>query len=281
MLTKTVLRIAALLLSAAPAWSAGPVTMEDGLLTMKARNMPLREALQQIASQAEVEIVVQGGAEQTVSADFSRTALEEALRRLTQDFNSVFLYGPNRMKKVLLYAKNASSNGQGAAQQEIFRPGAPALPASAPPKGQTARTAEDSPPSAADEEEAAPESAAELMKSDDPALREQAVGMLADLEDGSGVGQLMEMLQRDEDSSIRQLVAEVLSSLGDRKAVPALGKALADKDAEVRSMAVYALGQIGGADAVALIKKAQKDRNQSVRQAAADALEMAAESGGE
>ncbi|MGX9728075.1 MAG: HEAT repeat domain-containing protein [Candidatus Electronema sp. VV] len=280
MMTKTALRIAALLLAAAPAWSAGPVTVENGLLTMKARNMPLREILQQIASQAKVEIVVQGGTEQAVSADFTRTALEEALRRLTQDFNSVFLYGPKQMKKVLLYAKNAPSGGKAEVQQEIFAPGgavaaaSPSLPDRAP-----VRSTEAAPPSPAEENdaEAEQESLAELIKSDDPALREEAVGMLVELEDGSGLSQLAEMLLRDEDSGIRQLIAEALGSAGDRKAVPALGKALEDKDAEVRSMAVYSLGQLGGEEAMALIKKAQRDKKQAVREAAADALEMAAE----
>ncbi len=281
-MTKTALRIAALLLAAAPAWSAGLVTVEDGLLTMKARNMPLREILQQIASQAEVEIVVQGGAEQTVSADFSRTELEDALRRLTQDFNSVFLYGPKRMKKALLYAKNAPAGGRAEGQQqEIFRPGGTVAAAPSQPKITPERQAM-SPPPSEEHDGAEPESLAELMKSDDPALREEAVGMLADLEDGGGVSQLAEMLLHDEDSGVRLLTAEVLSGLDDRRAVAALGKALEDKNAEVRNMAVYALGQIGGAEAVALIKKAQKDKNQEVRQAAADALEMAAEvSGGE
>lgn len=284
-MTKTALRIAALLLAAGvPAWSAGPVTIEDGLLTMKARNMPLRDILQQIANQAEVEIVVQGSAEQAVSADFSRTALEEALRRLTQDFNSVFLYGPKRMKKALLYAKNAPAGGKAEVQQEIFRPGGAvaAAPSPAPSLSKDSPGRQAAPPLPEEDDEAEPESLAELMKSDDPALREEAVGMLADLEEGGGISQLAEMLLHDEDSSVRLLAAEVLSGLDDRRAVAALGKALEDKNVEVRSMAVYALGQLGGAEAGVLIKKALKDKKQEVRQAAADALEMAEEvSGGE
>jgi len=223
-----------------------------------------------------VEIVVQGGVDQTISADFSRTALEDALRRLTQDFNSVFLYGPKQMKKVLLYAKNAPSGSKAEVQQEVFRPGAAAAPQ---PTARAASKPEVLPPPEADEEPE-PQSVAELMKSDDPALREEAVGMLAELEDGSGVDQLSEMLLHDEDSSIKELITEALGSSGDQKAVRALGKALEDKNADVRSMAVYALGQLGGEEALALIKKAQKDRSEAVRQAAADALEMADEADG-
>lgn len=280
MVPKTVLRIAALLLVATAAWSAESLTVKDGLLTMKARNMPLREALQQIASQANVEIVVQGGTEQTISTDFTRTALEEALRRLTQDFNSVFLYGPKQMEKVLLYAKNTPSGGKAEVQQEVFRPGTANAAASSPPLAPSVplKPVAAPPPSEEADEEPMPESVTELMKSDDPALREEAVGMLADLEDGSGIEQLSEMLLHDEDSSIRELIVEALGNLGDPKAVQALGKALEDKNIEVRSMAVYALGQLGGEKAMSLIKKAQKDKSEVVRQAATEALEMSEDS---
>jgi hypothetical protein len=87
--------------------------------------MPLREVLQKIATQAGLEIVVQGAVEQPVSADLRRTPLEEGLQRITQDFNRVFRYrtqktGPDLLEKVQLYAKEP---GKGNSSPVIFSPG--------------------------------------------------------------------------------------------------------------------------------------------------------------
>jgi hypothetical protein len=262
------------------------IRVEDGFLTLQTRNTPLRDILQQIASQVGVEIVVYGAVEQLVSGDFNRTFIEEVLRRITQDFNSVFLYkaqtggqgSPQPMEKVLLYANEVTAS-KGNAPPVVFRPG------SGPAPEKVARQ-----PSLPDTEEPEVEaeesgqlsmdSINEMVKSKDSDVREEAVGLLADLEDGSGIELLSEMLRTDKEESIRRLAAEVLGNLGDQQAVQALGQALSDRSAEVRSTAVYALGQMAGEEVIALLKKAKKDVNEEVRQAATESLEMALENAG-
>ncbi|CAK8718168.1 MAG: hypothetical protein CDV28_13014 [Candidatus Electronema aureum] len=173
-----------LLTAAVYSWSAAvappnlshqAVSIKDGLITMQARNLPMRDVLQNIATQANVEIVVQGSVEQTVSADFSRTVLEEALRRITQDFNSVFMYGTQQsgqsrppIEKVLLYAKTAPGS-KANAQVVVFRPGS-TLPVKITPQQEKSEQVQIESEEA---EQPSIEAIVEQMKSNDPALRQE------------------------------------------------------------------------------------------------------------
>jgi hypothetical protein len=267
------------------------VQVENGLLTLQARNTPLRDLLQQIASQVGVEIVVYGAVEQPVSGDFNRVFIEDVLRRITQDLNSVFLYksqlagqtSPPLMEKVLLYT-NEAPNTKGPALPIVFRPDAKlASPAS---PQQSVRSASIPDPEEMQVEggeegdELSLESLTEMANNEDSSVREEAVGLLGDLEDGSGIEQIAKLLHNDDEEQVRRLAAEVLGNLGDQQAVQALGKALSDRSAEVRTTVVYALGQMASEEAVVFLKKATKDRNEEVRQAATEAIEMAAENAG-
>ncbi|MCW5206988.1 hypothetical protein VU08_08705 [Desulfobulbus sp. F5] len=160
--------------AAAPNSSHQAVSVKDGLMTMQARNLPLRDVLQNIATQAGVEIVVQGGVAQTVSADFSRTVLEEALRRITQDFNSVFMYGTQKsgqsrppIERVLLYAKTAPGS-KANVQAIVFRPGS-TLPVEITPQQAKSEPVQIE----SEEEQPSIEAIVEQMKSNDPALRQE------------------------------------------------------------------------------------------------------------
>ena len=126
---------AAILTAAVPVLSEPQLLIEDGLLTMQARNRPLREILQEIAAQAKVEITVRGAVEQPVFADLRRIPLEEGLRRITQNFNSLFVYTAQRgsgsppLNKVLLYAKEGEGGRNGAASPSaVFRPSVESAP---------------------------------------------------------------------------------------------------------------------------------------------------------
>uniref|UniRef100_UPI004056A909 HEAT repeat domain-containing protein n=1 Tax=Candidatus Electronema sp. TaxID=2698783 RepID=UPI004056A909 len=260
--------------------AASAVAVEDNLLSLRVRNMPLKELLRQVAAQAGMKITVHGPAELPVSAEFSRAALEDGLKRIAPDFNIVFTYGAEKkgqekpkVEKIVLHSKTAAP---GNAPPLVLSaasapPPPPAAPKPRPPVPSGPPPVDDEP----EEEEHSPEYFAKLMKNPDAALREEALGYFAGVEDSGGIAQVSEMLINDSSEDIRRTAAEVLADLGGKQAVPALGKALADKSSEVRSMAVYSLGQIGGPEAVALIKTAMNDANEEVRNAATDSLGMA------
>uniref|UniRef100_UPI003AA8C9BE HEAT repeat domain-containing protein n=1 Tax=Candidatus Electronema sp. TJ TaxID=3401573 RepID=UPI003AA8C9BE len=291
---RTILKSALLLMTAAtclaadgtmPPAGAAPaagVAVEDSLLSLRVRNMPLKELLRQVAAQAGVEITVHGPADMPVSAEFSRAVLEDGFKRIAPDFNIVFTYGADatradksKMEKIALHSRAATP---GNAPPLVFSAAsaAPIPPSSTPVPSAQIQTPPDQPPSDAEPEEEmgeeqSPEYFAELMKSPDNALREEALGYFAGVEAGGGVAQVSEMLINDSSEDIRRTAAEVLAGIGGKQAVPALGKALDDKSSEVRSMALYSLGQIGSPEAVALIKKAKNDASEEVRNAAAAA----------
>jgi hypothetical protein len=107
---------ALLLLAASPALSAPQVAFENGLLTVQARNLPLKQILQQIADQTGAEITLEGSADNAVSADFAETDLAAALLRIAPDFNSIVLYGSagrqdkGAVSAIRLYAISARPN---------------------------------------------------------------------------------------------------------------------------------------------------------------------------
>lgn len=72
----------------------------------------------------------------------------------------------------------------------------------------------------------------------------------------------------------RSQICQVLSSIGDRDAVPVLIELLHDSDIFVRVAALRALGEIGDLSAVAAVEKATLGQNLIVRTVAAAVLKM-------
>ena len=110
-----------LLLAAAPVLRAETVDFKDGLLTVQARNLPLKQILQQLADQTGAEITVEGTADNAVSADFAGTDLAAALLRIAPDFNSVVLYGEaGQQDKALVRAIRLYAISAGAKKSDVI-----------------------------------------------------------------------------------------------------------------------------------------------------------------
>jgi hypothetical protein len=86
------------------------------------------------------------------------------------------------------------------------------------------------------------------------------------------VDDLSEALLSDPSYKVRVQAALVLGKLGDKRAVPALQKALKDSNPSVRGVACSSLGRIGDPAAIPALKDATKDEEYFVRQAAEKAL---------
>ena len=108
-----------------------------------------------------------------------------------------------------------------------------------------------------------------LAMSDSRRDREEAMFGFAELE--AGIEYLRQGLT-DPDRDVREAAIESLAELGGAESVQALGIALNDPDAGVRLDAVDALGEIGGPDATGLLQQAMSDENHTVREAAAEWL---------
>jgi hypothetical protein len=105
-----------------PTWAQSlSLTVEENILTLQARKIPLRNILQEITAQTGIAIETEGNIETPISASFSGIPLEEGLKRITPEFNTVIFYGDAKnapqgamkAQKISLYSKTNSPSARG------------------------------------------------------------------------------------------------------------------------------------------------------------------------
>ena len=70
------------------------ITVQDGMLTCRAKSQTLRTLLEQIGEKAQVRVVLASGlGEEQVSVELQRFPLDEALRQIVKNYDAFFLYG--------------------------------------------------------------------------------------------------------------------------------------------------------------------------------------------
>jgi hypothetical protein len=108
-----------------------------------------------------------------------------------------------------------------------------------------------------------------------PALLAALLLFVAARVDADKIDDLSRALTGDSSYKVRVQAALVLGKLGDRRAVPALIRALSDANETVRGVAAISLGKLGDASAQeALSSVSNSDRSDYVRQQARKALAM-------
>lgn len=95
------------------------------------------------------------------------------------------------------------------------------------------------------------------------------------MHEARAVQPICDLIERTNDPAILKQAALALGRLGDRRAVPALARLLADESRAfiARQSAAEALGQLGGDEARRALMAALTDDLASIRQAARQALE--------
>lgn len=105
------------------------------------------------------------------------------------------------------------------------------------------------------------------------AVRLAAVNSLGTLGDPRAIAALGKVLEEDSDTRVRRAAADALGEIDDPRAVPHLLDALkTEKVADVREKIVQSLAQIGDASAVPGIAAAANDASAATRRAVAEAL---------
>jgi hypothetical protein len=231
------------------------IQVQDGLLTLQVTGVALQEVLEEIVNQSDIEITIHGPLEKDVSEDFSGLSIEEGLKRLIRGYNHVFIYGrgtgaDSQIKEVIIYAAEGERLDETTTTREVVP-----------------QTEESN-----HEKETSVESLIQALHDQDPAVRGEAITLLADMQEESALAHLVRILLNDRDGEVRQSAAMALGDLADERAIGALIQALRDPDAGVRESAVDALGEIGTEEAVTRLRAVLKDEDQNVREAAANAL---------
>lgn len=233
------------------------VHIEDGAVTVHARDAPLENVLDKIAEHGGLQLVVQGRIEERVTAELHSLPLSAALRELLRDRSFVLMDAQE--------IKSAGESGGGTLWILSSSPSQSAASASV-----TSRTREHE--SNTPEESNSVEELTAALADDNPNVRMDAVSALVDFDDEQVAVMLANTAVQDAQPSVR---AEALYAMAGRRADAknlAFARALTDADRDVRKAAIGTLERIGGEDSVRTLAIALKDRDASVRSTAVDAL---------
>jgi predicted component of type VI protein secretion system len=218
------------------------IRKDQDTLTIKAREVPHRRILEELASQLAFELIIAGALEERRSLDIESRPWEEVLKKALSPASWAFVYdssaGVPRLAKVFVFTSKADGSTpvrSPSPQRRIDSPSpAPLSPASTP----------------------TPEPQVES----EPTLADKGI-------DAS----LAELLEA-EDEEMRALALVSLATMGGEQAITALRQALQDKEPWIRETAVEALAEIGGEGAIQGLQQALRDSNEDVRRAAQEAL---------
>ena len=274
----------ALLLVATLAWSDAAATtldvaVQDGLVSIEARNAPLGEVLQAVATAAGFSLVAKEGMPAPVNWSLRDVPVEQAVVRLLGRASFVSLYAPSdgRSEPALaevrvLRAPSAVAAVvvRGADQPRAWDGQVAALEAAT-----DAATTLDHPqaPAAADIMPAsARRDLPNALSAKDPATRRAAAAGLAKLRPEAARGPLTEALS-DPDGIVRLRAVQGLTRIGGEETIASLSKVLLeDDDPRVRRLAARGLGQMNTESAFWALMEANSDEDPGVREAVTQAL---------
>ena len=200
------------------------VKVQEGLLTVNARDVPLADLLRAIGERAALRVTIHGGGSILVSDSFADVPLDHGIQRLVRGTGLVLIYvspegapGATALTDVRIYEAAPAERGQiHLATTEL----APAQP----------------PTDWVSQALGHPERSARLL-----AMRE-----LARKRDQTATASLAQILTQDADPTVRGEAAAALAEVGGAEAAAALPTAVGDQDPWVRMQAVRALGKVEG-----------------------------------
>ena len=248
---------------ATPAGPPAPsVSVEDGRLTVDARDADLAQVLREVAERADFHLEISGPLGR-VTAAFTAASVEEGLRRLVQDHELMLVY----------------RRGEGSAEPTLFE--VQVFASGAPRRGGPAVA--QAPPGAADTDRAMLEEISALVRQRDPeqavprlaqilstapgqVARSRAAWALARLPGPASVAALSAAALQDSVPYVRLQAAQSLRRVAGADAIPALSSVLAgDPDPSVRRVAARGLATLRDPQAAAALSAAAGDSDASVR----------------
>ena len=215
--------------------SSSVIQVNDGLLTVKVKSMPLKKVLEEIAKQESMEIVYFVSGEELLMSDFSSLTVEKGLKQLLRNYDYTLVKGNEKSKgvgkqirKVFIFSK--------ATFDEKYE------------KEELVTAFKDEGPSI--------DSLSEDLSNEDPNIREDAVSSLEALGDKKSADLLTWVLLNDEDKDVRISAADALENVGSDAEIDFLLEAIQDDNIEVSISAASAIGSIGGSNAIEALEHA-------------------------
>jgi len=212
--------------------------MDGELLTVRAKDIPIRRILEGLARELRFELIVVGALDGRRSVEVEARPWEPVLKKVLAPASWAFVYksvgGQSRLAKVFVFPAKEQQGSATLARAISDLPTGLVRPF---PQRQRMGEAASPPP------------------------REAGVG-----------GALSELFASDDDE-MRAVAIVGLTALGGEQAAGALHQALQDKEPWIRQTAVEALEELGGAQAIQGLRYALRDENPAVRKAAQEALD--------
>jgi hypothetical protein len=203
------------------------VNVEQGLLSVDARNAPLGDVVEAIAKQAGFQLATKGDLDTPVTWSFANVPLNDGVRRILSNISSVMVYAPSEnggsgrliaIRTLRRQADRATGNMQ------IAR----SIPT--PPRNKATSVAGSQPRPT-------------LSLDGDREDRLRAARRLIRQPDVANVNDLVLLLYQDDDPVIRRIAAIGLGKIRTPEAREALIAALSDEDSLVRRRAIQGLGK--------------------------------------
>ena len=277
------------------------VQVDGGLVSVTARNIPVQNLLQEIATQTDLRVVQHVALDRVITLNLDRQPLPDVLDEILKN-DSYQLYqatsgedeASNPVPGTLWIFSEGSSLAPAAtvffeavilygsfpekkeAIRELRRLGTPdaanTLSLALSDKDSRVRDAAFSALSKIDGEEALAAIASASADSD-PLVRSEAANALSYANAESAVAYL-NLAFNDPDPRVRMTVVEAFTDIPSEQAVAALSLALQDEDPAVRMHAVDALEEIGGEIAYQSLMRARSDEDPDVADAVNESLSL-------
>lgn len=215
------------------------VTVDDGLVSLTARNAPLEDVVREIAAQHDLRLIQHVALDRFVSFEIDQQPLADVLEELLE-FESYQLYRAAEDDDA------ADADGPIPGSLWIFSEGSALAPA-------------------------ATFYFEVVVQEGSVGEKKEAILNLRRLGTPDAV-RALSLALGDEDPRIRRAALESLAQIGGDEALAAIASASVDDDPRVRGNGTYALAMAGGYSSIEYLNLALRDENPIVRAAAIDSL---------
>jgi hypothetical protein len=259
-----------------PAAGKAHVEYSDGLVTVRSNGSLQLAILEQLAAQADFEIVVGKTEARPITLQIDRASLVAAIDLILDGFTYTLGYDLDKASGARILTRVEIDGA--------LENGAASLAANAPQRPDRAPSAATRPAEGARGDpmesvsEASSDEQAELLSnldSPDPETRADAADWI-DL-DGPALKRLTSLLESDPDADVRATIADRFGEEESPAAITALVAALQDPNSEVVLRAIEALEFEGGAWLIPELERLLAHSDPEVREAAQDAIDFVAE----
>lgn len=244
------------------------IRFENGQLSARLTNSPMKEVLKEIMERSKARIWINDSIDDVlVTVEFQDVPINEGVRKILKDKNYAFVYAPGQIKEGKLSVMNnnesdMSYNSPHESYQDVM---GDAHKGHISPRGRF--------DNAENERSSIEALIKDALENESIEKREEAVIALGESRNKNAIEVISKVLMNDPNEEVRLSSIDALLAIGNASVIQPLSVGLKDQKPSVRESTVEALAAIGGESAMELVKSAMNDEDESVRVLAQEVLE--------